>query len=261
MSSLHDNQRTWVMHQHRAVYELYEQQDKTPGLASLKQAITEFDNRALARAEKLFANSGRVAGRIKQYNGLQARPLYHPPAQEARFYCQEAYDYIFCPSRLERLKRQDLLIEAARHLQSPVKILIAGDGGQFDYYQSLIDKYDLNQKVRLTGRFQDDEKFALYARALAVFFAPFDEDYGYITLEAMLSGKPVITCTDSGGPLEFVEHERTGFILDPDPVHIAAHIDRLYNDKIRARQMGAEGRQVYADKKISWANVIEQLLE
>ncbi len=256
----HDDQRIWVMHQHRAVYDLYDQQAKNAELASLKQAITAFDNRVLARARQLFANSARVAGRIEQYNRLYARPLYHPPQNAAHFYCAEAYDYIFCPSRLERLKRQDLLIEAARHLQSPVTILIAGDGGQFDYYQGLIDKYALNRRVRLTGRFDDSEKYALYARALAVFFAPYDEDYGYITLEAMLSGKPVITCKDSGGPLEFVEHERTGLVLDADPVQIAAHIDGLYRDKVRARQMGAEGRQAYAAKRISWANVIEQLL-
>ena len=44
--------------------------------------------------------------------------------------------------------------------------------------------------------------------ALGVIFPPLDEDYGYVTLEAMLAAKPVITCTDSGGPLEFVGASR-----------------------------------------------------
>jgi len=66
----------------------------------------------------------------------------------------------------------------------------------------------------------------LYSNALAVFFAPIDEDYGFITLEAMQSGNLVITCNDSGGPLEFITDGRNGFVLEPNPEVIAEKIDR-----------------------------------
>ena len=56
----------------------------------------------------------------------------------------------------------------------------------------------------------------LYKGALAVIYSPFDEDYGYVTLESFLAHKPVITTTDAGGPLEFVEHETNGFVCEPD---------------------------------------------
>lgn len=256
----HSDLRVWVMHQHRAVYELYAQQEPSEELARLKAEILAFDGRALGNARRLFANSGRVAERLRQYNDLKAEPLYHPPKGEEHFYSENAWDYLFCPSRLERLKRQDLLIEAARHLRSPVKILIAGEGGQKAYYQSLIDQYRLQNRVALIGRFNDQEKYTLYARALAVFFAPFDEDYGYITLEAMLSAKPVITCTDSGGPLEFVEPGHTGYVLPPEPERIAEAIDELYANKQRAREMGRAGEDAYRKKQIRWSTVIERLL-
>jgi glycosyltransferase involved in cell wall biosynthesis len=46
----------------------------------------------------------------------------------------------------------------------------------------------------------------------AVLFAPYQEDYGYVTLEAFLSRKPVITARDSGGTLEFVEDGVNGYV-------------------------------------------------
>ena len=46
----------------------------------------------------------------------------------------------------------------------------------------------------------DEEKLRLYANCLGVIYPPLDEDYGYITLEAMLAQKPVVTTRDAGGP-------------------------------------------------------------
>lgn len=256
----HDAHVTWIMHQHRMVYELYGSQPQSPELAQLRDSVVDFDNRVLGRIERRYANSKRVAERLKKFNALDAEPLYHPPSDEQRFYCEDAFEYIFCPSRLEGLKRQDLLIEAARLVKSPVKILIGGDGGQYDYYKELIDRYELADRVSLIGWFDEAEKYTLYARSLAVFFAPFDEDYGYVTLEAMLSSKPVITCKDSGGPLEFVVDEESGFVLEPEAEAIAACIDTLYERREMARQMGRAGLQAYRSRQLSWDLVIETLL-
>ena len=57
----------------------------------------------------------------------------------------------------------------------------------------------------------DERLIELYANALAVVYAPIDEDYGYVTLQAFLAGKPVITSSDSGGVLEWVEDGVTGW--------------------------------------------------
>lgn len=256
----HDNLSVWVMHQHRAAYELFDENTASEGLKKLRPEIADFDLRTLSKAKHLFANSQCVANRLQTYNGLSAKPLYHPPHGAERFYCESAEPYIFYPSRLEGLKRQDLLIKAAAHLTTPVKILIGGDGGQLRRYQQLIQDLDVADKVRLIGRFSEAEKLALYAKSLGVFFGPFDEDYGYITLEAMLSSKPVITCSDSGGPLEFVEDGETGFVVEPKPEDIAQRIDFLYSNQAKAQAMGRAGRDAYTQKGIAWDNVIEQLL-
>lgn len=258
---LHPDHWVWIMHQHRAVYELFDKQAKTRELTALRSQIHPYDKRVLSKAKRLFANSRRVAERLKEYNGLDSIPLYHPPASSDKFHCKKAFSYIFYPSRLESLKRQDLLIEAARFTKSPIKILIAGDGGQHARYQKLIKKHRISDKVRLLGRISDEEKLAFYARASAVFFAPYDEDYGYITLEAMLASKPVLTATDSGGPLEFVQHQQTGWVCEPQPEAIAEILDEIYFKPDMARKMGVDGRAYYESLSISWQHVVKMLTE
>ncbi|NMG56732.1 glycosyltransferase family 4 protein [Aromatoleum aromaticum] len=256
----HPHHIVWVMHQHRAVYELFDPASASPELARLRTAVSAWDTRILARAHHRFAESARVAERLRHYNGLDSEPLAHPPAFADAFRCAPAEPYIFYPSRLETLKRQELLIEAARHLRSPVAILIAGTGGQHTRYQHLIARYGLEGRVRLLGHITEAEKIAFYAHALGVFFAPFDEDYGYITLEAMLSSKPVLTCTDSGGPLEFVVAGETGSILPPQPEAIAAAIDALHAAPEHAAAMGRAGLARYRSLGITWAKTVERLL-
>ncbi|HCO61625.1 MAG TPA: glycosyl transferase [Porticoccaceae bacterium] len=256
----HNEHSSWIMHQHRVAYELYEQQPGSVELDSFRDKIIEFDNRALKKVKRLFSNSRTVANRLERFNGLAAEPLYHPPFAADRFYCEPSYDYVFYPSRFESLKRQELLIEAARYLETPVKLILSGVGGRLDHCRALVEQYDLGERVRLTGRISEEQKLAYYARALAVYFGPFDEDYGYVTLEAMLSAKAVLTTNDAGGPLEFVTDGDNGFVAPPEPRAIAAAIDDIYRNKSRTREMGQRGRELYTQKEITWQRVIETLL-
>src|SRR5258707_966600 len=100
----------------------------------------------------------------------------------------------------------------------------------------------------------------LYANALGVCYLPFDEDYGYVTLEGMLSAKPLVVARDGGGATEFIEHEREGFIVDPEPQAIAECLDTLYADRTRARLMGACGQEKLKAMNLSWEHVVESLI-
>lgn len=255
----HPQHVVWLMHQHRAVYELFDAQSASPALQRLRQSIVAYDGRALSSVTRLFANSRRVAERLRQYSDLEATPLYHPPPGAELLCCRESWNYVFYPSRLESLKRQDLLIEAARRLTSGVKILIGGEGPQFARYQQLIEGHDLADRVRLIGAFSEAERIALYAHSLAVAFPPFDEDLGYVTLEAMYAGKPVVTCRDSGGPLEFVVEGETGEVAEPTPEALADAIDRLAADPERTRRMGQAGRDRILAMELSWPRVVATL--
>lgn len=256
----HNDKVLWLMHQHRAVYELYDRQVKTPDLEVLRNKILDFDTSELAKFNKRFSMCQNVSNRLQKYNGIDATPVYHPPKDAEKFFTEPSENFIFCPSRLESLKRQDLLIKALQFTKSPIGIIIAGEGGQMDNFRKLTEDLGLNHKVRFVGHISEQEKRLYYARSLAVFFGPYDEDYGYITLEAMLSSKPVITCCDSGGPLEFVVDGESGFIVNPEPEQVAEKIDMLAFDKSKAKEMGKNGFASYHQKNISWDNVVARLL-
>src|SRR4030095_16683068 len=101
----------------------------------------------------------------------------------------------------------------------------------------------------------------LYAHSLGVCYLPFDEDYGYVTLEGMLSGKPVVVGSDGGGAMEFIEHEREGLIVEPEPRALAESLDSLYADRGRAQTMGTRGQEKLKAMNISWQHVVESLID
>lgn len=256
----HPEHIVWLLHQHRAAYELYDPETATTAERRLRDRIHDYDTRVLARARARFANSARVAERLARCNGLQAAPLHHPPPAVEQLQGGESWGYILCPSRLETLKRQWLLIEAAARTRADTPILIAGDGGQRPQLEQLIAERGLGHRVRLLGRVSEAEKRQLYAHALAVFFGPQDEDYGYITLEAMAAGKPVITCDDSGGVLGFVEHGTTGWVVPPQAETVADAIDQYAADPAVAARQGVAGRAVFDALDLNWNRVVETLL-
>lgn len=252
----HPRKVAWLLHQHRAG-------DATGAAESaaestLARAVEIFDRRHLAACRR-FAISRRVADCLAATTGLAAGVLYHPPFEPERFHTAEAMPYVLMPSRLEDGKRQELLVRAMALVRSPVGALLVGAGGQHGRLAELVGELALQSRVRLLGEVSWDELRAMYAHSLAVFFGPFDEDYGYVTLEAMLSHKPVITCTDSGGPLEFVEDGVTGVVVPPAPADIAVAIDALWSDRARARRLGEAGHARYRALDLSWARVVERL--
>jgi glycosyltransferase involved in cell wall biosynthesis len=253
----------WVVHQFRSAYELWNTEygdlAELPDGRRVRQLVTHVDATALAESHAVFANSHTVAARLARFNGIAATPLYHPPALAARLHCADHGAYIFSPSRLEPNKRQALLIRAMLWVRADVTCVIAGTGTQARTLHDLVAAYGLERRVVLLGHVDDAELLRLYAHAGAAFFGPYDEDYGYVTLEAMLASKPVITLTDSGGPLEFVEHGVNGLVAAPEPMAIAEAIDTLFADRNLAVRLGAAGRESIAARRISWDAVVDAL--
>lgn len=262
----HPNKIIWLMHQHRQAYDLW----NTPygdihlweDAAFIKNTIVANDNNFIREAKRIFTISTTTAARLKKYNAIDAHPLYHPPKDYEKLYCDSFQNFIFYPSRIDKMKRQRLLVQAARFLRSDTKIFIAGKGSadERDFLESLILKYRLQDRVRILGFITDKEKIEYYAKCLGVYFGAYDEDYGYVTLEAFFSKKPVIIHRDAGGPLEFVEHERNGFVIDPNPAQLAAAIDSWAFDKVNAQRMGNEGYQSLIRLGINWDTVVSSLL-
>jgi len=260
----HPNKVTWLMHQHRAIYDLYgtpysdfdsnNQQD-----LKIRDQIIKIDNKTLCESKKIFTIAQNTSKRLKLYNGINSETLYHPPKHYGKYYCEEYGDYILSVGRLEGLKRVEVLIRAMQHTDEKIKCLIAGTGGLESYLKKLAHELKLDNRVKFLGFVEDNELLKLYANCFAVFFAPYDEDYGYITLEAFLSRKPVVTCTDSGGVMEFTEHEVNALVADgPKPEMFGEFINRLYRERTSsARDLGNNGYNKV--KGVNWDYAIDKL--
>ena len=263
----HPNKVLWILHQYRTAYELWDHALSDlihwPNGAEIRDAIRQADRQILPEAKAIFANSGNVARRLKDFCGIEATTLYHPPPGAEDFYCAEVREYLFFPSRLNRLKRQSLVLEALARTSLPVRVSFAGAQAEPDYAEelkALARQLKVQERVEWLGEVSEEEKRRLYAHALGVIYPPLDEDYGYVTLEAMLSSKPLITCTDAGGPLEFVRDEETGLVAEPTPEAVAAAMDKLWMDREQAQSWGEQGRALYDAQGITWPHVVRRLL-
>ena len=260
----HPRKVLWIVHQHRSAYNLagtpYDDLLTYPEGARVRTLIRRSDEQFIPEARKVFANSKEVAARLLRYNNIESEPLYHPPPRAERLFSDEAGDYVFYPSRVESQKRQSLLVEAMRYVKTPVRAVLTGRGPALEECRSLVREHRLAGRVELRGFVGEAELIDLYARALAVCYLPFDEDYGYVALEAMYAGRAVVAAADGGGAREFVADGENGFVVEPDARALAARLDELYRDRALARRLGERGRERVAALNLSWPNVVERLI-
>ncbi len=260
----HPNHVLWLNHRMREYYDLW---DQFSSHLSWKGKIKERTRRALIhrvdkhlfnRMQRRYVISGTVQARLKRFGNIQSDVLYPPPPMRA--YRHDGYgDYIFGVSRLSPLKRFDLVLRAlAEPVAASIKCVIAGEGAELERLQALASHLDIEHRVQFVGRVSDDEMIEHLARCRAVVFPPFNEDYGFVTVEAYMCGKAVITCTDSGGPSELVRDGETGFVTAPTPEGLAEAMRKLVDDRNLAQRMGEAGHAVAV--QMTWAKAIEQLL-
>ena len=258
----HPNKAAWLIHQYRAAYELcgtaYSDFAHADLDVGLRRQLIDLDTRMLGECRRIFTNARNTASRLEKFNGLHAEPLYHPPRLADRLAGGPAGDYFLSVGRLETVKRHDLAIRAMALCGAPRRLVIVGEGTQEANLRRLAEGLALGDRVVFEGAATDERLLDLYAGALGVVYTPFDEDYGYVTLEAFLARKPVVTARDSGGTLEFVEDGLNGFVCDPVPEALAGAFGRLAGDPARARALGDAGHD--RARLVTWDGVIEKLV-
>jgi glycosyltransferase involved in cell wall biosynthesis len=263
----HPNKVMWLMHQHRGAYDSWDSSLADlmtfPEGKRVRQAIQTADDTIIPEFKRIFTISRNVSERLLRFNGIASTPLHHPPPGTEALHPGAYEDYLLVPGRIDPSKRQDLVIEALALTRQPVKAIFFGGANAPSYEAALrqrMEQADLRHRIQWLGAVPHERRAALYADCLGVVFPPIDEDYGYVTLEAMLCAKPVITCADSGTPLEFVAHEESGLITEPEPAALAAAFDRLWSERQLARRMGEAGLARYRALNLNWPSVIARLL-
>ena len=258
----HPRKVCWLVHQHRAAYELagtvYSDFGHDERDVGLKERLMALDEQMLGECVGRYTISRTVTDWLRRFNGLDSTPLYHPPLLAPRLAPGEYGPYVLSVSRLEGNKRVDLIVRAMARVPAPLSLVVVGEGSHRSQIERAAEEVGVTDRVRFLGAVDDDALVALYRDALALVYVPFDEDYGLATLEAFLAAKPVVTALDSGGTLEFVRDDVTGVVVDADPAAIGAAVAALHADRARARRLGDAGREVAS--AITWDNVIERLV-
>lgn len=223
----------------------------------MRKVVHMMDDKALAtdRIRRYLCISETVRSRNEYYpEGVDVQVVVPAPLMEG-FYSQPG-EYFLSVSRLDGPKRTDLIIKAFKQVETDKRLKIVGTGSQETALKMLAAD---DSRVEFLGHKSDIELLDLYARSLAVVFVPQDEDLGFITIEAMKSGKPVITCIDSGGSLEFVVDGVNGVITNPNAESLAQAIQRIVDDPEYAGGLGAKA--LASVEYINWENTVGILAE
>lgn len=259
----HPNKVVWLVHQHRQAYDWYgtplSDFANTAEDRAHRDLLLRIDRTMLGEAQRRFAISRNVAARLQRFTGLEATPLYPPSRYDGRLHAGPYGDYILSDARLDAAKRLDMLLHALAATQEPVRCLFISTGPEREKLERLASELGLGNRVQFRGYVADDELVELYAGARAIYYAPFDEDYGYTTVQALAAARPVVTTIDAGGVLEFVQDGVNGFVTAPQPAAIAARLDQLWRDPALAARLGANGPACVAG--ITWGRVVEALIE
>jgi glycosyltransferase involved in cell wall biosynthesis len=255
----------WLNHRMREYYDLWDRFTRGMGRRLLykervrRRLLHALDRRLLTRnVTRLIAQSRTIQARLERFGGIGSELLY-PPAPERPYRTDEYGDYVFAVSRLTALKRLGLLVEAAAQMKErSLRIVVAGEGEEEPRLRARIAELGLEGRVELLGGVGEEELVERYARCRAVYFAPWNEDYGFVTLEAFRSGKAVLTAHDSGGPAELVRDGVSGFVTEPTAEAMAARLDLLARDRGQAERMGRSALAASAEH--TWARAVEALV-
>lgn len=260
----HHNKVVWLFHQHRSAYDgadaAAEWSDFGLDDGAIEEArlLTEWDNIALGEARRIYSTSRVVADRLARFNGLAATPLYHPPPLADRLGPGEFGDYVFAIQRFDQNKRPGMIADGLSRCSNRVRGISAGRGELLEQVRQRARELRVEARLQTPGFVSDDDAIQLFAGALAVLYAPADEDMGYVNLQAFYAGKPVITAIDSGGVLEWVEDGVTGIVTDGSAKALGEAFDRLDRDRALARRMGAAGREKV--RSLSWEHAVDTLV-
>lgn len=260
----HPRHVLWLNHRMREYYDLWDQfSARLSWKGRIKErvrraVIHRVDHHLLSGMQRRFVISGTVQTRLRRFGNIQSDVL-HPPPPKRAYRCDTYGDYLFGVSRLSPLKRFDLVLRAlAEPVAAGIKCVIAGEGAEMNALVKLHGQLDLGRRVQFVGRLSEEAMIEHLARCRAVIFPPFNEDYGFVTVEAFSCGKPVLTCVDSGGPAELVRDGQNGFVSASNAEALASAMRRVMDDRQAAIRMGEAGAADVA--RMTWSDAIQKLL-
>jgi glycosyltransferase involved in cell wall biosynthesis len=176
-----------------------------PILDFINTFLRKWDFAAAQRVDYFIANSEVVKKRIKEFYNKDS-VVINPFSVLPEATIKGSSEYYLTLSRLEHLKKVDVIIEAFNQLNLPLKV-----GGTGVLEDSL--KKRVAPNVEMLGFVPEDELADLYKNAKAFVVCGEDEDFGMTVTEALTFGVPVIALR-RGGYMETVVENESGVFFE-----------------------------------------------
>lgn len=228
-----------------------------------------FEEITTGMADRILVNSNFTAGvfreTFKRLSHIEPAVLYptpnfalmdaaseQPPSDEI---IPQNKKFIFLSiNRYERKKNLDLALYAFMNLEEQVPnpkdihLIIAGGYDErvtenrhhYLELRQLASELRIENQVTFVRSFDSDQKFTLLTHATCLLYTPENEHFGIVPLEAMYMKLPVIAVS-SGGPKESVEHEKTGFLCEPEPEAFAEAMKKFVDNPNLKKKLGEAG--------------------
>jgi len=211
--------------------------------------------------DALIAVSGQVASQAKSYerwSESEVHVVHHgcrdeptPSGASRREVCSalgipQSCAVVLSVGRLLKWKGHEYAVRALRHLRDEieeVQWLIAGDGPQRDFLQSLASDLGVTDSLHLLGH--RDDVPTLMSAADVLVHPSTSEAFGIVLIEAMMQGTPIIA-SRAGAIPEIVVHGDAGYLVKPaDSKTISHAVNRLLKYPKKRKEMGRAARQSY----------------
>jgi glycosyltransferase involved in cell wall biosynthesis len=218
--------------------------DPFPGL--YRATLRRLDRRNTLAATCVLANSAYSREIIYRIYGLSARIGYLGVDTDLfRPLTLPHENIVVSVGMVNPQKGFDFLIRGLARLnagQRPTLVIVCNnaDPRELAYLAALADEQQVTVEYRRL--IPDEELVRLYNRARCTVYTPVMEPFGFVPLESMACGTPVIGIREAGVRESVIDGE-TGVLVERDPDQLAAALGALLDRETEADRLGQNGRQ------------------
>lgn len=217
-ASVQNPNNVWYCHTpNRALYDLHDEVRSRlgslwkPAFDVWTKFWTPQDQKSVKHVRRIVVNSKNVRNRVRRFYKRDAEIVY-PPVDIKKFRHNTPEDYWLSVQRIEPEKRLEIQLKVFERLPDE-KLVIVGKGRHGRTYQKKVSRWiERLPNVKWIKEASDKELVELYSRCKGVIQTPLEEDFGFVPVEAMASGKPCIAVNE-GGFRESIIHGKTGLLV------------------------------------------------